>query len=92
MKKLYPVAGRLTIKDAEALGLQKVPAGPLVNLGLLHRDVHAILTGEMREPQQGEWYLSGAIPAAYRAPNNLSMKFHICRLVRTKTETVTSIV
>lgn len=31
-----------------------------------------------RAPKKGEWYMSGAIPAAYYAPNDLSMKFFIC--------------
>ena len=30
----------------------------------------AIYTGETRPPKQGEWYLSGAIIEAYRAPND----------------------
>lgn len=38
-----------------------------------------IKTGEFREPRAGEYYLSGAIPAVYTAPNDLSTKFHIMR-------------
>ncbi len=37
----------------------------------------AIRTGEFRPPRKGEWYISGAIPAAYRAPNDLSTSYHI---------------
>ena len=48
------------------------------------RNKRAILTGEFRAPLKGEWYLSGAIPEAYRAPNDLSIAFHICRIVETK--------
>jgi hypothetical protein len=29
-------------------------------------------TGEQQQPKQGEWYLSGAIPEAYQAPNDLN--------------------
>lgn len=36
-------------------------------------------TGEFRAPRKGEWYLSGAIPEAYRAPNDLSTPYHILR-------------
>lgn len=36
-------------------------------------------TGEFREPRKGEYYLSGAIPTAYRAPADLSIKYHIMR-------------
>lgn len=28
-------------------------------------------------PKKGEWYISGAIPMAYRAPNDLSTSFMI---------------
>lgn len=38
-------------------------------------------TGERRAPKAGEWYLSGAVVEAYRAPNDLSSEFHIARLV-----------
>lgn len=31
-----------------------------------------------RSPKKGEWYMSGAIPEAYMAPNDLSMQFFIC--------------
>ncbi len=30
-----------------------------------------------REPKKGEYYLSGAIVAAYEAPNDLSFKYNI---------------
>ena len=33
--------------------------------------------GEKRPPSKGEWYLSGAIPAAYRAPTDLSEEYYI---------------
>jgi hypothetical protein len=38
-------------------------------------------TGEHRPPRAGEWYLSGAITAAYRAPGDLSTSYHIARIV-----------
>jgi len=41
----------------------------------------AKLTGEFRPPLKGEWYLSGAIPEAYKAPNDLSTAYHIVVLV-----------
>lgn len=34
-------------------------------------------TGEFRPPRKGEWYLSGAIVAAYQAPNDLSTPYWI---------------
>lgn len=36
-------------------------------------------TGEHRPPKAGEWYLSGAIPEAWRAPNDLTTPYHILR-------------
>jgi hypothetical protein len=40
-------------------------------------------TGEPRRLiRKGEWYLSGAIIEAYRAPSDLSMKFHPAKLLR----------
>lgn len=34
-------------------------------------------TGEYRPPRRGEYYLSGAIITAYRAPNNLTQSYWI---------------
>ena len=58
---------------------------PLQNWGL--KDglyIAAVRAFEFRPPKAGEWYLSGADengqPAAYRAPNDLSMSFHIAKL------------
>jgi len=41
----------------------------------------AIRTGEFRNPMKGEWFLSGANPMAYLAPNDLSSPYHILELV-----------
>ena len=41
----------------------------------------------MRKPKAGEWYLSGAIPMAYRAPCDLPYPFRILRLVETRAVT-----
>lgn len=46
-----------------------------------HRGMVAVDTGEMRPPRKGEWFLSGAIVEAYQAPNDLTMAYHIARLV-----------
>lgn len=45
-----------------------------------------------RPPLKGEYYLSGAIITAYKAPNDLSEAYHIARIVRVETVTVTRIV
>lgn len=55
-----------------------VPHWPAVT----QRDMRAVRTSDYREPKAGEWYLSGAIPTAYLAPNDLCTAYYICRLVR----------
>jgi hypothetical protein len=53
------------------------------------RNFRAVFTGEKRPPRKGEWYLSGSIITAYKAPNDLSTPYHIARLVRVETKNVT---
>lgn len=43
--------------------------------------VMAQAVAERRPPKRGEWYLSGAIPEAYRAPNDCTTVCQIVRLV-----------
>ena len=43
--------------------------------------IGAVETARYREPKQGEWFISGAIPEAYQAPNDLSTKYQIAELV-----------
>jgi len=47
----------------------------------------AVLTGEFRPPKKGEWYLSGAIPGAYQAPNDLNDSYHILRIMKMEQRT-----
>lgn len=47
-------------------------------------NVRAIWTGEKRFPKAGEWFLSGAIVAAYRTRNDLTTEFQIAKLVRVR--------
>jgi len=89
--KLYPVGDRITTAEAKSLGFDTAPSGPLATLDIPVKDVHAVLTKEFRPPKKDEWYLSGAVPHAYRAPNDLTSSYHICVLVRTITQTVTSV-
>lgn len=39
------------------------------------------MTGEYRAPRKGEMYLSGAIPEAYEAYNDLDTAYHVLRRV-----------
>lgn len=81
----YEERKRLNLPEKSDEGVQKLYA-PMPSLGTGVPGVHAVWTGEKRCPKKGEWYLSGAIIEAYRAPNDLSTPFHIARLVRTKKE------
>lgn len=46
-----------------------------------------VKTGEFRAPRKGEFYLSGAIPCAYRAPNNFTQPYHIMRAIPDRRKT-----
>jgi len=47
----------------------------------VYKPILAVRTDQFREPKKGEYYLSGAIPVAYRALSDLSSKFWICQTV-----------
>lgn len=80
---LFPIADRPTVSERKKFGLEIMQ--PFNNL-------RAVWTGEKRTPKKGEWYLSGAIVEAYKAPNDLSTVFHIAKLVKIKREMVERIV
>ena len=92
-QKLFKLGDRVSIEEAETLGLDWKKANSLfegTKDGLFPR---AVLTGEFRSPKKGEWYLSGAIPTAYKAPNDLSTEFRICKLVAmNRTTTVSEVI
>lgn len=73
MTKFYPVAGSTFIADGKLLRLD-------------HNN-HAKATGEFRPPRKGEWFLSGAIVAAYQARADLTTPYHIAVVVKTRTVT-----
>jgi hypothetical protein len=68
---IYPTRETLTREELKQLGVKK------------DDNVGAERTGEFRPPKAGEWFLSGAIVGAYRAPNDLPTAYYIARLVRT---------
>lgn len=74
--KLYPVADHVPFNEGKALG------APVLNGFMLKGNLRAIKTREKRCPKRGEWFLSGAIAEAYKAPNDLSQEYHIAKLVR----------
>lgn len=47
-------------------------------------NIRAQWTGEKRAPRQGEYFLSGAVIAAYQALCDMSEPMHIARLVEVR--------
>ncbi len=65
-------------KRAYPLG-DRVPGVPL----LQQRHYRALPTGEFRQVSPGEWYLSGAIPHAYRYRGDVPwLVMHIAKIVK----------
>jgi hypothetical protein len=50
----------------------------------LDKGGYAINTKVKRPPKKGEYYLSGANPIAYRAPNDLSTAYLIAEIITGK--------
>jgi len=95
IRKTYPLANRIPREQLNAL-IRKVH-GPSPTLGTEATIgpttyIRAVKTGEKRTPRQGEWYLSGAIPNAYIAHNDLTIVYHILRLVIVEEHRVMKIV
>jgi hypothetical protein len=77
--KSYPLGDRLPYALRQKLGITTVYDPQWLR---------AVWTGETRPPRKGEWYLSGAIIAAYMAPNDFTQSYHIARLVQLETTTI----
>lgn len=84
--RLYPVRGWLSSEELKRLFTEEeieAKRRQLLGLAPCHSsDIYAEATGERRPPKKGEWYLSGAIVEAWRAPNDLSAAYPLARLVR----------
>lgn len=94
-KKTFPIAGEdarhvlraltgkgMSVTDASKLAFRAAIGAPTAVT------IQAVRTGEFKKPLAGEWYLSGAIVAAYYAPNDLSTPYHLARLVKVTTERI----
>lgn len=79
--EFYPLGDRLTFPERRSFGL------PVVGGVTVEASVVARWTGERRNPTAGEWYLSGAITTAYRAPSNLREPHYLAELVKIRVET-----
>jgi hypothetical protein len=77
--KYFPLGDMPSEEEMESLNLDTSFASRYTR-----RHIAAVWNGEKRWPKKGEWYLSGAVVTAYKAPNDLNMSFHIARIVRIK--------
>lgn len=91
MRKLYKLGDPLNSEERKRFGMTTFQEGMIAMRsekdGLL---VRAQMTGESRPPKKGEWYISGALPVAYRAPNDLSTDYLIATLSQVKKTTTIS--
>lgn len=78
--RFYPLCDPLSLEEADRFQ------------GFPRQNIKAVKTGEFRPVKEGEWFLSGAIPEAYKATADMWYKQHILVLVKTKTEMVTTII
>lgn len=87
---LYPLGDSLTFEERAKFGIG-VSQEALQAMRENKIEMRAVLVAprEFRRVRKGEWYLSGAIPSAYRAANDLECKYYICRLVKTQTVVTT---
>jgi hypothetical protein len=80
----YPIASMPTRAEFDALGLDIDATGRrerILRRAQAKRLVRAVSTRESRPPRKGEWYLSGAVVEAYKAPSDLPAVHRIARLV-----------
>lgn len=84
--KLYPLGDTPTEKETGGASFNERFVSQ--SLGAGASGFRAVDTGEKRPPCRGEWYLSGAIIAAYRAPNDLGTSYHIARIVQVESKMV----
>lgn len=61
---------------------------PVVDKPTYNGHYRATHAGEFRAPLKGEYYLSGAIPEAYKAPNDLADPFWIMNIFEVTVETI----
>ena len=87
---LNEIFGATLTRDGYYPVLDRIPghdnARIFVNSNLALKGVAGKWTGEHRAPRKGEFYISGAIPEVYRAPNDLPHQHAIARLVRIEVE------
>lgn len=102
--KTYPLADFLRYEEQKQLGVTTNghanvhvtcgTTGRHVTCGTTGERLHvcAVPTGEKRAPRRNEWYLSGALVAAYRAASDYSQAYHIATIVLVREVTTHEIV
>ena len=66
--------------------------GPLHSIGAEgDKRIRAINSGIKRAPKKGEWYISGALPCAYRAAHDLTIAYYIASIVEVEEKTTIDI-
>lgn len=86
LSKHFSVSERANIEQALRIQWKQQPntvdVYPVPRPVAFSETVFMKKTGEFRVPRKGEWYLSGAIPCAYQAPNDLLSNYHILERVK----------
>ena len=85
--KYYRLTDQPTREECDALNIERPRMVTWIPPTKDGRRLVAVRTSEFRKPRKGEWYLSGATPTAWRAPNDLSTKYRILRLAVVNRET-----
>jgi hypothetical protein len=89
MTKYYPIGDLPTAEETEALGATDLDLCRRENVDGFH--IMAEKTGEIACPKAGEWYLSGAIPTAYRMPHDCTSAYHMAKLVLVERRSVVTL-
>jgi hypothetical protein len=85
--RLFPIADHPTLDELRALGIEA--PGAYSNA---RSNVRAESTGRFAQVPPGGWYISGAFPEGYRAPNGTRSAYFLARLVRVESVTTTRVV
>jgi len=85
--ELYPLGdGHRDMRYGRGPGLQ--PWRPRVQVRDGTEYIAAQWTGSKRRPLTGEWYISGAVPHAYRALADLTTEYYIARIVKFRVKVI----
>ena len=86
--KTYRLADTMTREECDHFGVPRTFSRQYAPAGRDGEFICAILIDKFAAPKAGEWFLSGALPVAYRTANDLSVEYHILKLVKVKRESL----